>query len=311
MNTNAIVRLAEVTTVSHQYDSKAEQYSFNRYKGYIWNRSNVDVQWTFALSMQMSCQLYIDSADTPVISYGDSSWASKIPSLTTLTLTPGAHYFDLRMANSSYKRAGPRNDGNNQSVVNWPTNYGFVIDFEGRGTYDGSNYAIPSNNVWSVLPGGDGSLFTIDARDSDDITSDNYTRASFPFLDATPGTTLDLNAVGCTFTVQELSGITAVTNGSLHVAKKWTLSNKALAAGRPLTGDAKISFAAGWTLSIPDLGTLGAPHERVLAVSPNGGLTLPAVFDRGTDPSRKWHLEISADGSVLTLARSGFMMILR
>lgn len=85
----------------------------------------------------------------------------------------------------------------------------------------------------------------------------------------------------------------------------------ALAAGRPLTGDAKISFAAGWTLSIPELGTLGAPHERILAVSPNGGLTLPAVFDRGTDSSRKWYLEISADGSVLTLARSGFMIIFR
>ena len=311
MNTNAIVPLANVTTVSHASDSKANTYSFTRYKGYIWNRSNENVTWTFALSMQMSCKLYIDNSQSPIIEYTVGNWKNAIPNLKTLILAPGAHYFDLRMANTTYQKAGPRNDGNNADVVNWPLNYGFVIDFEGRGSYDGDNYSIPSNNIFGLISGGDGSLFTIDARSRDDVTGDDYTRASFPVLDATPGTTLDLNAVGCTFTVQELSGMAAVTNGSLHVAKKWTISNEDLAAGIPLTGDAALTFASGWTLSIPDLGTLGAPNRRVLAVAADGGLTLPAVFDRGTDPTLKWHLELSEDGKRLEMARNRLVISIR
>ena len=310
MNTNRLVSLPELA--NQHYEAVGFAWvrggcEFVRYKGYVWNRSDHNVTWTVAIAICPQSLLYIDNAETPLIKRTTTNWKTDGLALQNVTLTPGPHLFDLRMYSEGYDKPGARGDG----FTNWPNNYGFVIDFEGRGTVDAANYSIPSNNVWSVLPGGDGSLFTIDARDSDDITGDNYTRASFPFLDATPGTTLDLNAAGCTFTVQELSGITAVTNGSLHVAKKWTLSNEALAAGRPLTGDAKISFAAGWTLSIPDLGEIRAPNERVLAVASGGGLTLPAVFDRGSDATRRWHLELSADGTRLSMVRSGFMVSFR
>jgi hypothetical protein len=224
-----------------------------------------------------------------------------------ITLSPGPHLFDLRMYSQKYRAPGARGE----EFENWPTNYGFAIDFEGRGIADAANFSIPSNNVCGTIRGGDGALFTLDARTREDVTGDDYTRASFPTLDATAGTTLDLNAPGYTFTVQELSGITAVVNGNLHVASRWTLSNETLDSGVPLSGEGKLTFGAGWTLSVPDLGTLGLPNRRTIAVADEGGLTLPAVFDRGEDPDFAWRLELSADGKQLQLVRSRFVISIR
>ncbi|MBQ5794908.1 MAG: hypothetical protein IIW14_02830, partial [Kiritimatiellae bacterium] len=308
MNTNRIVAAPELAQVPGTSASKPfGDYEFIRYAGYIWNRSSEDVVWTFATAINPQNLLYID--DRPVIkrstTNNDSYWKMLAP--TNVTLSPGKHKFDLRLATSgksgsTYNKAGARSDLNN--VSNWPEGFGLVIDFKGRGSYDGGDYSIPSNNVLGSVCGGDGSLFTVDARPRGDLTGADYSRASFPRLEAAPGTVLNLNFEGCTFTVQELSGVTAVTNGSLHVASKWTLDNNALAAGSPLKGSARISFAAGWTLSLPELGTLkNVPRRITLAVSPDGGLALPAVFDRGTDLTRKWQLELSGDGTRLDMVR--------
>ncbi len=316
MNTNRVVASPELAQAPGASASKPfGDYECIRYTGYIWNRSSEDVTWTFATAICPQNLLYID--DNLVIkrntSSGEYYWKTLAP--TNVTLSPGKHKFDLRMATSgktgtTYNKAGARSDLNN--VSNWPEGYGFVIDFEGRGSYDGSCYSIPSNNVSGSVGGGDGSLFTVDARSRDDLTGDDYSRASFSRLDASPDTVLDLNHEGCTFTVQELSGVTTVANGSLHVASKWTLANETLAAGVPLEGSAGISFSQGWTLSVPELGSLKRVPKRItLAVSPDGGLSLPAVFDRGTDLSHKWQLELSADAKRLDMVRYSNHIIIR
>ena len=317
MNTNRVVMMPEMA--EQQYDLDGYTWirtgcEFVRYKGYIWNRADHDVTWTFAVAICPQSVLYIGKdeniPESPTIkrttsNNADTGW--KNMGLATMTLSPGPHYFDLRMYSQGYDKPGARGD----AFENWPLNYGFAIDFEGRGTTDAANFSIPSNNVCGTIRGGDGALFTLDARTRDDVTGIDYTRASFPALGATAGTTLDLNAPGYTFTVQELSGITAVANGNLHVASRWTLSNETLDSGVPLSGEGKLTFGPEWTLSVPDLGTLGLPNRRTIAVADEGGLTLPAVFDRGEDPDFAWRLELSADGKQLQLVRSRFVISIR
>ena len=310
MNTNRVVSSPEMANQYYGNDDFTwvrGGCEFVRYKGYIWNRADADVTWTVAIAICPQSMLYIDNANTPLISRTTSNWKSAGLATADITLSPGPHLFDLRMYSQAYDKPGARGE----QFTNWSNNFGFVIDFEGRGTTDVANYSIPSNNVGSTC-GGDGALFTVDARERDDMTGDDYSRASFPTLAATPGTVLDLNAAGSTFTVQELAGITAVTNGSLHVAKNWTLSNEDIASGIPLTGDARITFAPGWTLSIPDLDTLKrVPQCITLAVSPSGGLTMPATFDRGSSLTRKWHLELSADRTCIVMVRSGICITIK
>jgi autotransporter-associated beta strand protein len=315
MNTNRVVMMPEMAEQHYEQDGFTwirTGCEFVRYKGYIWNRADHDVTWTFAVAICPQSILYIgtdeNKPDSPTIkreTSGNNGW--KNMGLATVTLSPGPHYFDLRMYSQGYDKPGARGD----EFGNWPLNYGFAIDFEGRGTMNAENFSIPSNNVCGSISGGDGALFTLDKRTRDDVTGDDYTRASFPFLDAVAGTTFDLNAPGYTFTVQELCGITAAVNGNLHVASKWTLSNEALDSKIPLSGDGKLSFGPNWTLSIPDLNTLGLPNRRTIAVAEEGGLTLPAVFDRGDDPDFAWRLELSADGRKLQLVRSRFVISIR
>ena len=313
MNTNRVVSFPELAEKRRDMDPGSwTNFQFVRYKGYIWNRSNADAVWTFAVSICPQSRLYIDG--NLVVAHSGSEgadfWKKLLP--TTVTLSPGHHSFDLRMdSTTGYNMAGARGSQSTDGL-NWPeTGLGFAIDFQGRGSYDAGCYVVPSNNVLGSVCGGDGALFTVDTRTRADGGAD-FSRASFPSLTAAPGTVLDLNAAGYTFEVRELSGVTTVSNGSLHVSERWTLSNSDIISGKPLESDAGITFAPGWTLRIPDLELLTSiGGSRTLAVSGTGGLTLPAslVCDAGT-PGR-WHLELAEGGTRLVLVSSGFYFIVR
>ena len=311
MNTNRVVSFPELAEKRRDMDPGSwTDFQFVRYKGYIWNRSNEDVTWTFAVSICPQNRLYID--DQLVVSHdtaqGDNWWKKLKP--TTLTLSPGHHSFDLRLDNpTGYTAAGARGSQSTDGL-NWPeTGLGFAIDFQGRGSYDASCYVVPSNNVLGSVCGGDGSLFTVDARERADGGTD-FSRASFPRLTATPGTVLDLNAPGRTFEIKELVGATTVSNGNLRVSESWTLANSDIASGKPLEAEAGITFADGWTLRIPDLATLTG-GSRTLAISRSGGLTLPSAFTCDAGTPGRWHLELADGGTRLELVSGGFYMIIR
>ena len=313
MNTNRVVAFPELAEKRRDMDPGSwDEYQFVRYTGYIWNRSDEDVTWTFAVSICPQNQLYID--DQLVVSHTSTAtdanfWKVLLP--TTITLSPGHHSFDLRLdSTKGYVMAGARGSQSTNGL-NWPeTGLGFAIDFQGRGSLDANCYAVPSNNVLGSVCGGDGALFTVDTRTRADGGAD-FSRASFPRLTAAPGTVLDLNAPGCTFEVKELSGITAVSNGSLRVTEKWTLSNGDVVSGKPLEAEEGISFAPGWTLDIPDLGSIVSGKRRTLAVSESGGLTLPASFVCGADTPGRWHLELFDGGTRLELVSGGFRFIIK
>ena len=313
MNTNRIVSLPELAEQHYQgqeFSWIKKGFEFVRYKGYIWNREDHDVTWTFAVAICPQSTLYVGEDEkapqTASMVRTTSNWKNdKVPGLHTVTLSPGPHYFDLRMYSQGYEKPGARGE----EFDSWPVNYGFVVDFQGRGVANAEYFSIPSNNVLGSLAGGDGSLFTVDARTRGDVAGDDYSRASFSTLRAAPGTVLDLNAPGRTFTVQELSGMADVKNGNLHITKKWTISGSQAASSKPLSCEDKISFGEGWTLVLTDPGQIRG--RATIAVAQEGGLALPGRFECADGSSGKWYLELSPDGKKLEVVRSRFSVILR
>lgn len=312
MNTNRVVSfpvLAETTGLGKDAWAK---YSFVRYRGYIWNRQGKSVNWTFATAICPQSLLFIDNAEVPLIrrdsSGGAASWKKLAP--TTVELAPGPHYFDLRVAVGSYSNPGARAPTDN--TTDWPTaGFGFVIDTQGRGSYDSACYAIPSNSVLGTLAGGDGVLFTIDDQARETASGADFSRASCAELRAVPGTVLDLNAAGFSFPVDSLVGATAVSNGNLRVASTWSLSVADLASGIPLSGDASICFDEGWCLVLTDFGSSEFRAKRLtLARAAAGGLTLPAETLFVDGRGREWDVLLSDEGRLLELVRRGTGLIL-
>lgn len=120
------------------------------YTGYIWNRTNQHVTWTFAENFDDSVLLKIDD-----VTYIDNSAWDTITK-ANVTLTPGPHKFEVRFGQGG-GGAGRPNDGNAGWFAGGPGS--FLVDYQGRNSDTLANYTVP------VDPG-DGSLFTINTFDS-------------------------------------------------------------------------------------------------------------------------------------------------
>jgi len=161
------------------------------YTGYIWNRSESDVTWTFAENFDDSVLLVIGG--TTVIN-GGGGW--NVPTKGTITLAPGPHAFEVRFGQGGGGAAG--------NVAGWWTSsaISFAVDWQGRDAENLSYYEVPTDP-------GDGSLFT--------RTATNPLAMESVFAEAEvrleTGTTLDLNGESCA--VGLLTGGGSVINGTL------------------------------------------------------------------------------------------------
>jgi len=112
------------------------------YSGYLWNRAETNVTWTFAESIDDATLLRIDG--TTILN--DGAWAT--PTKNNYELSPGAHAFDVRF----YQGNG------GGGVVNtswWKTSaFGFGIDYLGRNETNIANYV-------AFADAGDGNLLTL------------------------------------------------------------------------------------------------------------------------------------------------------
>lgn len=118
------------------------------YKGFIWNRGDAPVRWTFMESFDDLTRLWIDGE----VVLADGNW--NLAAKKTVELAPGAHRFELRLGQGG-GGAGPSSACTN-TLDGVRPEFGFAIDFQGRDELRASNYTLP------VDPG-DGSLFTTTA----------------------------------------------------------------------------------------------------------------------------------------------------
>ena len=279
------------------------------YSGYIRipGEEGTDVTCNFASCIWRATHLRIGNKD--VIKFSDQTdelIGKKISGWTRfymgpqVTLTAGWQPFFLVMGNWYQPNGGPG------TVSGWASNFGIGVDWQARCATNSANYA-------KLVDSGDGS-FLRSAMTKAEAEVDAYR----PVFDGPatfgPGTSIDFGdaAPYVPFVFNGLSGCPAIANGELVVSNGWTVAH-AQAAVQPLTvaDGAKLTFAAGTTLSIADIelfsrSASGTPLVRAEDADAITGLpTLTGV-------GNKWKLKASDDGTTLSLVDvSGTLMLFR
>ncbi len=289
----------EVCTCMEQLRSDTPMPAYDTYTwhGYVWNRTPTNETWTFALSICGYSRFYLDG--NWIMNTDDNGNVIRVNE----TVTPGAHEILLKVNPRAYG-----GNGSGKNVATWANNMGFAIDRYGRGTTNHWDYVFPANET-TLLDGGNGYWFTLDARDVGDFPAETlaaisdesfmYTTTFFKDLTVYAGATLDLNCTnGITrpVLIGKLSGEGAITNGSVKVAEELRATAGATA---PLTISGTLSFAedATFTVDNPEGFDWGVVYTNVIADAIVGDLPAgDALFAEKPGKIAK-----SEDGKALTL----------
>ena len=166
------------------------------YTGYIWNRTDADVTWSFMESFDDQVRVWIDGV--PVLS--NDTWDAV--STAAFTLAPGPHRFEARFGQGS-GGAGPSNTAKNTEDGVLPA-FGIGLDREGR-------TALRASNFEALADPGDGSLFTT-ATGAVPLADPTATTATLTGAFAFTGTwTVDMAQV-------RAGGRLTVTDGALDLS---------------------------------------------------------------------------------------------
>ena len=281
--------------------------------GYIWNRSPTNETWTFAVSVRAQGRVYVDGA---VVANNDDY--SNV-ALGNKVMTPGPHLF--RFAVNPRKAAEP---GSGIPSLDkgwvWASEMGLAIDRHGRRSTDSNDYFFPSNAVVAgasgfAIEGGDGSLFTRDARERSDFTDAELVAAMHATVlgrvAMDEDATLDLCGMSdCVpFPLQDFTGGGTVANGSAMIYGIWTLSTaKRHPVGlRVPAGD--LVFGSQAMVDCDVDGIKPKSDGYVIAYASGVLEGMPVLSSRMREAG--WHLEIR-DGHKLVLYRPiGLFVIVR
>lgn len=247
------------------------------YSGYVWNRSDADVTWTLASSVNGPVNVTIDGASVLSASAAALTKAQ-------VTLTPGPHAFTYRSYNGS-----PRS-------TDWAAQSGFMYDREGR------NGSTTNTYTWCVDPG-DGSLFT--------RTTDSADLPAFDAIHVATGATLDLN--GNAYVAKDICGAGTVASSATDASADPKLVVKAMtidaAKGETLNVTVPVEFDANFQVNVTNVAKRIRVRRAILTA--NAALTTPAQIRVVADDGSHWCVEKSADGKSLELCKTGLTIFLR
>jgi hypothetical protein len=238
------------------------------YSGFIWNRDSTNVTWTFGENFDDQVLLRIDN----VTVLNDGTW--NLPTKGTITLSPGAHAFDLRLGQGGGGAGGSNNGG-------WNTTRSFGIDFQGRDTTDFNNFVLLTDS-------GNGSLLT---TTSVDPLGNEGLLANVMVNLAAGDTVLDLN--GEAQKVGEVAGIGIVTNGTLKAGTALSPAGDTAVGSLTLEG---VTLAAGITYRVTVDGTASDSLLSSGALDLSGVTLVPATG-----------AELTASTYVIAHAEGGFI----
>ena len=256
------------------------------YTGFIWNRTGAPAIWTFAENFDDSVLLRI--GDTEVLN--NSSWDT--PTIGTITLAPGSHYFEVRFGQGGGGAAanGLSDDTVNGNNLWWDRlDMSFGVDFQGRAQSNANNYVILEDS-------GNGELFTRTRQDP--FAREELLGAAQ--INLTPGTVLDLDSDA------HKVGIIAGDGG--------TVSNGTLTAGTVISpaGDDATGILAldGVTLApgvIYHVTTIGAASDLLTSTGTLNldGLTITPATDN-VRTATTYVIATAAGGFTGTPTLSGF-----
>jgi len=283
--------------------------------GYIWNRSPTNETWTFAVSAYAMGRIYIDGGKAITVNdnYSAVSTVNKV-------MTPGPHQFRFAVHPRTYSSPGSK--AVNNATYTWATGMGIAIDRYGRNSKNSADYFFPSNNVISgtsgfAVEGGDGSLFTRDARNTNDFTEAELlataraTQVANLALDSSA--TLDLcgTAADAPLVVGNLTGGGTVANGSLDINGAWTLAVSGASPVELNVTGGRLSFGPSSTLVFGPSAFKTGISGRVIATASEGIVGLPSLPSELSDVG--WSVEVDkADSRRLVVKHQvGVIWIIR
>jgi autotransporter-associated beta strand protein len=196
------------------------------YSGYIWNRAPTNATWTFAENFDDQVLLRIDG----VTVLNDATW--NLPTKGTITLSPGAHAFDLRLGQGGGGAGGSNNGG-------WNTTRSFGVDFLGRNVVDFNNFVL-------LTDPGNGSLLSRTAIDP--LGSEGMLANVVVNLAA--GAALNLNNESQK--VGEVTGSGVVSNGTLAAGTILSPAGDIAVGSLNVQG---VTFSAGTSYRLTIIGT--------------------------------------------------------
>ena len=331
--------LAEGTGVAGGWS----QFSGVRYQGYIWNRSDEPITLSFASTFATAGELWLDDErfvgswyKTAKGGTGNCTWYYL--RTNTVVLTSGPHKFDFRAYNNGYSEGGAKpayatfddakGDALDQfktlGVPTWPNDFGLVFK-EGGSSLFSADYTIPQNGVVFGSDGGDGILFTRDARTTEECGDEivQYRQAiihggelysAFSNLTARAGTEIDMQGGMYPLNVTEFAGSTVVKNGDICLEGTWTVSDKDVlpASGAFLTApQGKVIFAPGAAICVTGDRAVRRLLRKNAKLVDAGYEGTPTILVDPEDPSSgNWKLRPEADGLYLDY-ESGTLLIVK
>ena len=254
-----------------------------KYTGYVWNRGESDVSWTFYSYVNQAARLSIDGAESMVQykSTGHQIWGP-------VTLAPGYHKVEMWVICENNSAAG--------GVAEEGYPLGFGYDVEGRTEFVGSNFV-------TMEDPGNGSLFTSDTATKKDLDC-SVLRTRFGKLEMSCGTVLDLNDRDASAFVGELSGSGVVSNGTLHISGKWVIRPNDLL--EVCNGDLVIDETA--VLDFGNIKKFSPASDGIVIGRVDGNVS---GIERFATPADNWSLSLTGNGEIVLKCNAGFSLIVR
>ncbi len=278
------------------------------YSGYMWNRSNKSVDWTFACNVANYTVFHFD--DQLMFEHNPSS-SKAIAKVTIKGIAPGSVH-RIRFGNHS-KYNNPEKDNKTQGGISLSTTdpvwgnqkLGLRWDRLGRDTTDPANFEILEDP-------GDGSLLTW-ALPGEDVfypgTEELIKQVKFDIVKFSGGT-LHLN--GITNTVSEVEGLPNMAGtGKLIIENKWTIDAADLADGAAVS-DLSFGFGADAELEIENSSAAKSmTGTREWTVIKSAEDITGSITVKDEDMAKRWSVKVDGNEVKLKYRPFGTAVIIR
>ena len=284
---------------------------FSTYTGYIWNNAKGPQNWTFAAcvlskgSVWLDGELVCESASPASLT---AAWGG--PQQKTVEVTPGAHRIDIRMytgaitsststmsGGGAYHNTKLNDAGQNFNGYVWASYRGIVLDRQGRGSKNASDYE-------NIVDPGDGSLLT---RTNEDVPSSAFETV----IVTNDVATLDL--CGKDHGVKKVIGFPSVADcGTFAIAESLTVGRDAY-AGKTMTAEGKVTFGADAKVVVDFGGRFRPPVDEVTVLTAKGGIVGDPALELASPSCGEFALRKSDDGKshILGYKPAGLILLLK
>ena len=277
--------------------------------GYVWNRSGVAQEWTFAFAVKRGLGFFLGEEFVRDFFCNEEELSK--PHLRKVTMQPGANLIGIKVF--GFADGGGARKASDLKNAEWRDGFGIAFDRQGRDSLNAADYE-------PLIDPGDGSLVTVSV-DGSLPDADLEWNLSFSHLKIAPGA--ELEAKGCELSLKTVEGMGNVLNGAgyfkglLSISDLWKISASQIVAGECLAvTDGTIAFGEGCVLEIEDISSGGVrrSEEYVIARATEGIEGLPKLPD--SDPNSKfWRMKkvVEPSGAVTLTFKwhKGFVMTVR